>query len=200
MAEGEPVQRSTMREKVAAAFGYIGLKNLDRVGGASFSSVFHSSANTWGADGNRYAGSFRFLAKLSCDGETNLESAAHSFTSLFPIPGLVVIISDLFDPAGWRAGHRRARDEKISDHHHSYPWTIRRSVPKLHGGCGAERRRKQSGSGDCFWTAIWFVASSRNDEIFQARSNQSFRVGGSLSPYHDSKVPFDDFVLQRCGK
>ena len=46
---------------------------------------------------------FSFLSKLSCNGETNLRSAAHSFTNLFPHPGLVVIVSDLFDPAGWRA-------------------------------------------------------------------------------------------------
>jgi hypothetical protein len=46
---------------------------------------------------------FSFLSKLSCQGETNLKSATHSFTHLFPHPGLVVILSDLFDPAGWRA-------------------------------------------------------------------------------------------------
>jgi hypothetical protein len=46
---------------------------------------------------------FRFLGKLSCAGETNLRAAIHSFTNLFPHPGFVVVISDLFDPAGWRA-------------------------------------------------------------------------------------------------
>jgi hypothetical protein len=36
-------------------------------------------------------------------GETDLRAAAHAFTNLFPQPGFVVILSDLFDPAGWRA-------------------------------------------------------------------------------------------------
>jgi uncharacterized protein (DUF58 family) len=101
MAEGEPVKIDYAR-RVAAAFGYIGLKNLDRVGGASFSSVLHTPL-TLGRGRKQTLALFDFLAKLSCEGETNMRSAARSFTRLFPQPGLVIIISDLFDPAGWRA-------------------------------------------------------------------------------------------------
>ena len=43
MAEGTPA-KIDYAKKVAAALGYIGLKNLDRVGGASFSSALHSAA------------------------------------------------------------------------------------------------------------------------------------------------------------
>ena len=41
MAEGTPV-KIDYAKKVAAALGYIGLKNLDRVGGASFSTRLHT--------------------------------------------------------------------------------------------------------------------------------------------------------------
>jgi len=102
MAEGNPVKLDYAK-KVAAALGYIGLKNLDRVGGAAFSSVLHKPL-TMGRGRKQILNMFRFLAQLSCTGETNLRGAVHSFTKLFPHPGLVVIVSDLFDPSGWRAG------------------------------------------------------------------------------------------------
>jgi uncharacterized protein (DUF58 family) len=101
MAEGTPA-KIDYAKKVAAALGYIGLKNLDRVGGASFSSALQVPL-TLGRGRKQILSLFNFLGKLSCDGETNLRSAIHSFTKLFPHPGLVVIVSDLFDPAGWRA-------------------------------------------------------------------------------------------------
>ena len=101
MAEGAPV-KLTYAKKVAAALGYIGLKNLDRVGGASFSLRLHAPL-TLGRGRKQILSLFSFLGKLSCGGETNLRTAIHSFTSLFPQPGFVVIVSDLFDPTGWRA-------------------------------------------------------------------------------------------------
>jgi uncharacterized protein (DUF58 family) len=101
MAEGSP-PKIDYAKKVAAALGYIGLKNLDRVGGASFSSALQAPL-TLGRGRKQILSLFSFLSKLSCQGETSLRSAAHSFTNLFPHPGLVIIVSDLFDPAGWRA-------------------------------------------------------------------------------------------------
>jgi len=101
MAEGVP-SKLDYAKKVAAALGYIGLKNLDRVGGASFSSRLQAPL-TLGRGRKQVLSLFRFLAHLSCAGETNLRAANHSFTNLFPHPGFVVVVSDLFDPAGWRA-------------------------------------------------------------------------------------------------
>jgi uncharacterized protein (DUF58 family) len=101
MAEGAPL-KIDYAKRVAAALGYIGLKNLDRVGGASFSARLHAPL-TLGRGRKQILSLFGFLAKLSCDGETNLRAAIHTFTNLFPHPGLVVIVSDLFDPLGWRA-------------------------------------------------------------------------------------------------
>ena len=101
MAEGTPVKLDYAK-KVAAALGYIGLKNLDRVGGAAFSVRLHAPL-TLGRGRKQILSMFRFLSKLSSGGETNLRAALHSFANLFPHPGFVVIVSDLFDPAGWRA-------------------------------------------------------------------------------------------------
>jgi uncharacterized protein (DUF58 family) len=100
MAQGTSAKLDYAK-KVAAALGYIGLKNLDRVGGAAFSAALHKPL-TLGRGRKQILGMFNFLSKLSCTGETNMRAAIHSFTNLFPHPGLVVIVSDLFDPAGWR--------------------------------------------------------------------------------------------------
>jgi uncharacterized protein (DUF58 family) len=88
-------------KKVAAALGYIGLKNLDRVGGAAFSSTLHAPLKP-GRGRTQILRLFGFLDALSCSGATHLEGAIRTFTTLFPQPGLAVIVSDLFDPAGWR--------------------------------------------------------------------------------------------------
>lgn len=101
MAEGKP-PKIDCAKKIAAALGYIGLKNLDRVGGASFSSALHAPL-TLGRGRKQILSLFNFLIKLSCNGATDLRSAIHAFTHLFPHPGLVVVVSDFFDPAGWRA-------------------------------------------------------------------------------------------------
>jgi uncharacterized protein (DUF58 family) len=110
MAEGVPA-KIDYAKKVAAALGYIGLKNLDRVGGASFSSALHAPL-TLGRGRKQILNLFRFLTHLSCDGETRLRPAIHSFTSLFPHPGLVVIVSDLFDPHGWRGAVEELANKK----------------------------------------------------------------------------------------
>src|SRR5947207_14255004 len=101
MAEGTP-SKISYAKRVAAALGYIGLKNRDRVGGPSFSSAL-SRPLTVGRGRKQILSLFDFLTKLSCDGETHLLSAIRSFTTLFPHPGLVVLVSDLLDPRGCRA-------------------------------------------------------------------------------------------------
>ncbi|HZM48826.1 MAG TPA: DUF58 domain-containing protein [Burkholderiales bacterium] len=89
-------------KKVAAALGYIGLKNLDRVGGAAFSSTLQAPLKL-GRGRTQILRLFGFLNRLSCAGPTDLRASMRKFTTLFPHPGLAVVVSDLFDPAGWRA-------------------------------------------------------------------------------------------------
>lgn len=102
MGEGRPAKLDYAK-KVAAALGYIGLKNLDRVGGATFAARLQAPL-TLGRGRKQILTLFNFLNRLSCAGETDFRAAIHSFTTLFPHPGFVVVVSDLFDPIGWRAG------------------------------------------------------------------------------------------------
>lgn len=102
MAEGDPPKIDYARW-VAAALGYIGLRNLDRVGGTAFSASL-SSPLALGKGRGQILALFSFLQRLACHGETDLAGSAQAFSRLFPRPGLVVLLSDLFDPEGWRAG------------------------------------------------------------------------------------------------
>jgi uncharacterized protein (DUF58 family) len=100
MAEGNP-PKLDYAKKVAAAIGYIGLKNLDRVGGAAFAARLLRPL-ALGRGRKQTLRLFAYLNQLSCSDETQLRGAIHAFTNLFPHPGFVVIVSDLFDPSGWR--------------------------------------------------------------------------------------------------
>jgi uncharacterized protein (DUF58 family) len=102
MAEGEP-SKLDYAKKVAAALGYIGLKNLDKIGGAGFAEELIAPLSL-GRGKKQILAFFNFLAALSGNGETSLGGSMRSFGKLFPRPGLVIVLSDLFDPRGWRVG------------------------------------------------------------------------------------------------
>ncbi|HEX9442894.1 MAG TPA: DUF58 domain-containing protein, partial [Candidatus Binatia bacterium] len=101
MAEGSP-PKLEYAKKIAAALGYIGLKNLDRVAGAAFAEDLGAPL-ALGRGRKQILSLFRFLAALSSGGATDLKASIDSFSALFPRPGLVVLLSDLFEPRGWRA-------------------------------------------------------------------------------------------------
>ena len=101
MAGGAPTKLAYAKS-VAAALGYIGLKNLDRVGAAGFSNAIPSRLPL--ARGKKQIlALFSFLERLSCAGETNLSAAVRAFALNFPHQGMVVLLSDLFDRAGIHA-------------------------------------------------------------------------------------------------
>ncbi|MFQ5682297.1 MAG: DUF58 domain-containing protein [Candidatus Binatia bacterium] len=110
MAEGLP-QKMDYAKKLAAALGYIGLKNLDRVAGGTFSSDLQSSLPL--ARGKKQIlRLFEFLGALTCRGETDLRTSVKSFSSVFRRPGLVVLLSDLLDPQGYRLGLEELQRKK----------------------------------------------------------------------------------------
>jgi uncharacterized protein (DUF58 family) len=192
MAEGTP-PKIEYAKKVAAALGYIGLKNLDRVGGASFSSVLQAPL-TLGRGRKQVLSLFNFLGKLSCRGETNLRSAAHAFTSLFPHPGLVVILSDFFDPAGWRAALEELAIKKyqllvihLLDHQELNPQPLG-DVALNDVENRRERRlfldgdlvRRYQNELTAYFTEIETVCSGRRIDYLRTTT----------------QIPFDEFVLQ----
>jgi uncharacterized protein (DUF58 family) len=102
MAEGNPAKLAYAK-KIAAALGYIGLKNLDKVGGAGFAEELIAPLSL-GRGKKQILSLFNFLSALSCTGETGITTSMRAFSRLFQRSGLVIVLSDLFDPRGWRAG------------------------------------------------------------------------------------------------
>ncbi|HWP56786.1 MAG TPA: DUF58 domain-containing protein [Candidatus Acidoferrales bacterium] len=98
MAEGAP-SKLGYAKRVGAALGYIGLKNLDRVGAAAFADG--AAARLALARGRKQIlALFKFLGGLRCSGRTDLRAAARDFARHFSQQGLVVLLSDLLDRAG----------------------------------------------------------------------------------------------------
>ncbi len=95
---GDPKKIDYAR-KVAAAIGYIGLVNMDRVSVASFStrirSVFpltRGKSQVWRM--------FDFLQSAECGGETSLTDSCRDFVLTNRRKGVAVLISDFFDRGG----------------------------------------------------------------------------------------------------
>jgi uncharacterized protein (DUF58 family) len=87
--------------KVAAALGYIGLLNLDRVSVIGYGNgVSEQIAAKRGR--NQIWRIFNFLERMQTSGETSLERAFKTFFGTRKKRGLVVIASDFMDPAGFQ--------------------------------------------------------------------------------------------------
>lgn len=118
-------------KKVCAALAYVGLANLDRVSiVATTDQVMDRMPQTRGKA--RIFKVFRFLASLQPEGHTNLEDALKTFAAQNKRRGLVVLVSDLYDPQGFERGINVLRYNKYD------PFVIHvcdeaESRPKLNG-------------------------------------------------------------------
>lgn len=94
--------------RTAAALGYIGLANLDRVGAVAFSArVVRTLAPRRGRSG--VLALFRFLGGIVPSGTSDLAAALEEYAVRTRRRGILVVISDLMFPGGVEAGLRLAR-------------------------------------------------------------------------------------------
>ena len=98
-------------KRVAAALAYIGLSNLDRIGITAFNTTDMNRLPTERGKGKIFT-VLNFLDQIDGSGETDLESAFHNFVHMTKRRGLVVLISDLFDPNGFTAGLNMLKFQK----------------------------------------------------------------------------------------
>jgi len=98
--------------RLAAALAYVGLANLDRVTivGAT-DSVISRMPTTRGK--GRIFKVFEFLSELAPGGTTDLGDAMKMFVAQHKRRGLAVLISDLYDPAGFERGINTLRFNKF---------------------------------------------------------------------------------------
>ncbi len=98
--------------RLAAALAYVGLANLDRVTIVTTADdVIEHLPETRGK--GRIFRVFRFLEAAKAGGSTDLYSALRTFVARHKRKGLVVLLTDLFDPKGFEAGLNVLRYNKF---------------------------------------------------------------------------------------
>jgi uncharacterized protein (DUF58 family) len=102
MQLGEP-PKLDYAKRVAAALGYIGLSNLDRVGAVSFADELGMPKPPQRGRQQIFS-MFRYFDALQCQGETNLNRVLRTYATHSRQKGLAIVISDLFDPQGYEQG------------------------------------------------------------------------------------------------
>ncbi|MBI5609074.1 MAG: DUF58 domain-containing protein [Deltaproteobacteria bacterium] len=97
-AEGE-ISLLDRALQIAAALGYISLSNLDRVSVVPFAQGAGAPMRAVRGRGQFFA-VLRTLSAVKPAGKTDIRKAIDDFVRHQPRPGLVVLISDFFDPSG----------------------------------------------------------------------------------------------------
>ena len=102
MSFGEPA-KIDYAKRVAASLGYIGLTSMERVSVNAFAgqlkpalAACRGRASVWRL--------FDAIDNMACDGTTSLTSALKQFALRNPRAGIVVVLSDFFDPEGHEEG------------------------------------------------------------------------------------------------
>jgi len=113
---GEPQSKFDLARRLAAALAYIALADLDRVSIVAFANgIIEELPLTRGKA--RILSLMRFLENLEADGTaTNLSDMVKSFVLRPQRRGLAIVISDLFDPSGYRHGMDLLRHHKYEPH------------------------------------------------------------------------------------
>ncbi len=104
MSVGEP-QKLHYAKKVAAALGYIGLANLDPVTLVSFDDTLRTESRTLSGRG-QLRHMLAYLEAIKPTGGTEMGAAIGQFVRQFHGGGLVILISDFFDRAGYEQALR----------------------------------------------------------------------------------------------
>lgn len=89
--------------RLAAALGYLGLKELDRVGTYSFAATMEKGLPPRSGSQQIFR-LFRYLEGVEPGGKTDLDNALEEFVARRYEAGLVILISDMLAPSGYEQG------------------------------------------------------------------------------------------------
>jgi uncharacterized protein (DUF58 family) len=192
MAFGEG-KKLRYAKRIAAALAYVGLANLDRVSIVSTSDkVMDRMPQTRGKA--RIFKVFRFLKELEPAGVTDLEASLKSFVAQNKRRGLAVLISDLYDPAGFERGINVLRYNKFDPFvvHVTDPQEAR---PRLHG----DVLLYDCETGDEREVTVTQKVLDRFNEISKEYNDEIAHFCTARQvPYTraDIDVPFDELILR----
>jgi uncharacterized protein (DUF58 family) len=102
MAFGDP-PKIAYAKRVAAALGYIGLSNLDRVGITTFGAGLKDTM-TPRRGRDHFLGLLDYCEQVTCGGDTDFNRSLMEYSFRSRRAGLAVVISDLLDPGGFERG------------------------------------------------------------------------------------------------
>jgi uncharacterized protein (DUF58 family) len=130
MAAGSP-SKLQLATQLAAAIGYIGLVNLDRVGVNAFASTVTSRLDRLRGRGRAFD-LLNFLEGLEPAGETDLDLVMRVHLASSRRRGLLILLSDLLDPRGYE------RALLLAQHHRFQTFLIHvladeEMVPRISG-------------------------------------------------------------------
>lgn len=111
MAFGRPSKFDHAR-RLAAALAYVGLANLDRVALVAGSTTVDRQMPATRGKGRIFK-VFEFLRHLQPGGDTSLEGVTRALTLQNKRRGIVIVISDLYDPEGFERGINAIRYQKF---------------------------------------------------------------------------------------
>jgi uncharacterized protein (DUF58 family) len=192
MAFGD-AQKFRYAKRLAAALAYVGLANLDRVSVVGAND--HLAERMQQTRGKaRIFKVFRFLKELKPNGTTDLGDAMKGFVAQNKRRGLAVLISDLYDPAGFEKGINVLRYNKFD------PFVIHvtdetEGKPKLHGDvllydCETGEEREVTVTANVLkgYERIYNEYLAEIERFCTTHQVPSIRA--------DVKVPFDELVLR----
>ncbi len=117
--------------RLAAALGFIGLVNMERVGvGVLRERVDEGWPPTRGR--TQVVSLFDFLGRAAAMGGTRINAGLQNYARRAREPGLAVVISDLLDPDGYEAGVRALLERRF-DVHLIHVLTPEEMAPELTG-------------------------------------------------------------------
>lgn len=180
-------------KRVIAALAYVGLANLDRVSVTTTrNEVVTRMPETRGK--GRIFKVFRFLKEAEAHGTTHLGDALRTFAAEKRKRGLAVLVSDLYDPAGFEQGINTLRYNKFE------PFVV-------HVSDESECRPKLSGdvllydceTGDEREVTVTAKVLSRFEEAARGYYAEVERFCAAHQvPYvrADVSIPFEELVLR----
>jgi uncharacterized protein (DUF58 family) len=179
-------------KRLCAALAYVALANLDRVTIVAVRDGVVARMPTTRGKGRIFT-AFQFLRDLEADGTTDLREALKTFVAQHKRRGLAVLMTDLYDPAGFEGGINSLRFNRFE------PYVLhildgRDARPEAHG----DIRIVDCETGDDREVTVDAKLRSRVAMTYRdyCQSVRRFCTSHQI-PYFaaDVEVPFDELVL-----
>lgn len=179
--------------RVAAALGYIGLANLDRVAAVAFADRPVQTVAPLRGRSSAFA-LFRFLGQVEAQGRSDLAASVGEYALRTRRRGVLVIISDLLFPQGITTGLRLAR------YHRFEPYVVHlQAEEELAPTLAGDLRLVDSETGDSLDVtadAAALAAYAHARDRYLAEIEQICLHERVEYVRASTAVPFDDLVLR----